>query len=895
MQYAYDGDLAAAIKSELRTFRGILEFDWDRDGEFQHPLSDMSGSFISAKGDGSIRGDVPDEVNALSGYSSREVSVVMGGNHEGGQSMHVLFSPWVTNSPLYGYEIIGTPVRYSRSVLTEEGTFVVRKFTGWVRELELSRTNDEVTLTLSDIADIQARLATLPLWACFDNEAASFTPPNPNRGWSRPISSTWVIEELLRQGGRPTGPVARPDAKWYCTNNGSFIPSIGTFNDGSAAGLFMHSISWQNNDPWIDGMYGLAPRIVETGVGTEISTWGNYSVSTVSDPMRIPFSGDSGRSWGVTNPDYTVGIAGWYYDCDGVGTTSAASFGQVYVGFQYGRGFPGETAASFNASDYLNIYKESEAFGTGPGYGLGLTINHLGDITFHTGYGAGTNNVWKWRNTTQRSQGWHYIDARMRFQENSVSLVEVRIDDAVVSMTNINTSTGGLKRSSENFERYVDNLKRNRVVMTANIPMQHFQVFGARTADIEPYSPAQKFPPLTADGLPKAIVHNSSLAELTHIPDVEARPVWDVLQEVTNGDFGTLSTDEFGVVHYMPHYTMRADWNSKLDTATEITDEHLLGFVVNPTFDGVRNSITIEQTTRKAIQDIVWQADDPELYQISGYKQWLGRPLEGDVIAVGSYRLPYITKPQDVVPPWSPYQNPMDSYKGTAGSGFGSYNEATSREASPADINPLTGGVLAVRQANYDQYFVTTRENRNHNEMFVDSRPAFYQRKFNLYADIYSGTPIRFAFRGGKEPALAVTGLKYGGSDRSIVTVKSTSSVNEIGLRELVLQSNEWRQTEATATAIATSVLNDTTVPVPAISGLEIPSDPRLQLLDVVRLSQDAGITGVIVGQIVGMAFDDSPASGYKDMLDIRILETVGEWVLGDPDRSQLDTTTILG
>src|SRR5690606_14700775 len=119
---------------------------------------------------------------------------------------HQMFSPYLQTSPLPRKNIIGTPVRYSRVVETALGDVPVRQFTGWVREFQLEREDNVVTVIASDVLDLTTSPVTLPMWSRLPYEGfngyvqQAWVDYDGVAARTRPVDMTWAGEEALRQG-----------------------------------------------------------------------------------------------------------------------------------------------------------------------------------------------------------------------------------------------------------------------------------------------------------------------------------------------------------------------------------------------------------------------------------------------------------------------------------------------------------------------------------------------------------------------------------------------------------------------------------------------------------------------------------------------------------------------
>lgn len=580
-----DTDLATALAAPVRRINRLLEIDWNRNGAYDHAYSDMSDYCVSAEWDGQITGDLPDSLQTITGYSSREIDIKLAGRRAHDELMPPeLLSPYLTTSPLYGKDVVGTPMRYSRVVDTPAGARVIRQFTGWIRSFQADRADASVTLTGSDVLDLDKASVSLPLWAW---QAADYSNSVNNR-WSggHEASTTWVIEEILRQAGRPTGPAARSDAVAYWTCNGSFLPSIGGM-DGWRFHQPLHLISYMNADPWFNGPYGLMPKTAGTSASAQDS-W-NLNYCTANRKVAVPVNGSAQNT-------VKIGMSGW------IQSNGAAGYPTLTGGY----------TGQDTAPSYIFMYlDDAEASSSSAGYAsFQVNPNGTAAVQVRESGAVSTPRTWTWEWKTPLSSGFHYMCPIITFASGSI-ICQMWIDDVLVSATTTTAPVFGYRYAAG-----IADPRTNYIVMRPSAPIQHVQIFAGNSATT--YTSAQKSPP-TREGKPLAVV-GRSFAELTWVPDTYQRPAWAVLQEVVNAEYGTIYTDEYGTVYFGSHAAMRNDANLKVVGSPEYTDDNLLGLVINPTADHARNVIQMSHTYRASVKAVVWQPPGPyEMYGQPGY------------------------------------------------------------------------------------------------------------------------------------------------------------------------------------------------------------------------------------------------------------------------------------
>ncbi|MFI6030512.1 hypothetical protein [Amycolatopsis magusensis] len=854
MQLADDVDLATALAAPEVLVDGVLEFDWHRDGQYSHPYSDLSWLATRVIVDmGPITGDIPKQVNTLTGFSSGELTVTLGGSRFGdpdldaawnealaqfGLSADQLFSQYWTASPLYGFRIPGTPVRYSRVVETASGDRVLRQFTGRVREPNFSRRERQVELVGSDVTELSGEV-TFPLWSRVDSGPGGAGPDlSSGLGTWRPISSSWTVEEALRQGGAPTGPLARSDAVAYWTCNGSFLPSVGHISNlNQVAFQSTHILPYTLAQPWQEGKFGICPKLNPTAddLGDlnnhTITNGGNASASRV---VLVPNAGTGASS-------VTVGFAAWVYSNGSPSGYLSYPSLDLKMGIEdFQHPPPPSIVGSFGTTSGASIYWR-------------VCQNGTAWVQVKEDAQQSSSRTWSWSKQTPLPTGWHYVAIHITFNDGSLS-AQMWVDEVATSITAGSNPGGGYRYFDDNAGA---GSRTNILRFRPNIPAQHVQVYAGPAATTS-YRVGQGQPP-TREGRPLARVYGT-LSELLYIPDVNRADAWETLQQIADGELAVIHTDEFGTLHYLAHSAMRNHTNADFDDAVTISDDRLMEMVVQPSLDVHRNTVSISYGVRQAVRDIVYRANHPwDHYAYGG--QTASRVVEvRDTVAVRCNGLPRIL---DGSQPSGGASIMVGSVAAQAWGGT---------PGSPTALsNPLAGSGWSVGAVCLED-----------------------PRKFDL--QIYSpDQALVLAYTGGNQSAVFVAGTRYSDLVTKRVTYSNASDVAANGQRLIELPDHPWRQVEATAVAVANSLLADTVNPVPIVENVQIHADPRLQLRDIVKLTSEDGITGALYAQIIGIRREDSATGGSVDSLTLRIVRTPGEWILGDPDLSILGSTTILG
>lgn len=836
MQFATDTDLAAAIASPFLSVRPLLEFDWDRDNTWDGSYANQSGLMSKVDIDfPSLHSDLPAEINSVVGSSSGLMKVTLSGFSSVAQmDATQLWSKYLFSSPLYGYAKEGTPVRYSRIVSTAAGPKTIRQFTGWISEYLLDEEQGTVTLTCSDVHDLQTSIVSLPVWARGPDIGPGGDPgPSGYLSTMTCIDASWVYKYVLQSGGRSLWPMPRVDAvaMWPC--DGAMLPTvgeIGTAVDGimiqaqyAALGDFDLPYALSN------APYGLTPY--GSDGGTDTTTAG------VVHATRAVYVPDRG---GPDTSTAYLGFAGWFksqYD----GVTSPTFSSPTYCMFVLGNN-PGDGYL------LLKVY---------PFGGFQLTIV---ESSLSGSSNAGTSREYAWVSSTNViPDGWHYLEVWMTFTNASISAT-AKIDGVTKTPT-----SGPLDTNAYKYYRGIKFESQTNICsfFVYGAPVQHFQVFNGSGTPV--FQPLQKDPPYVVSGKTLPARTSASTNWLTHLPDRYNTYAWNILKEAVEGELGVMVTREDGCLWIMgredayfygwlptvggdlnqvvPQFLeagLSAVWfgvNGDLSPSpvADLSRAKISGLQYNPSAEVFRNAISYHVDLTRMIPAIVWSSSDPnQFYAASG-------------------------------------STDLEKYIGLPSGTVSIYNNTVDVGITPnANKPPLDQTSISAIQANFPNTAASTGWLAS---VFWQSGQRNFW--FGYGAGILSPGPVYVgAASGGDQANFQIGGWKYDSSDpfdeiwyRSV----GPGSVADKGFVLLDLGSHPWRQYPPRLRKIFDSVLRDTVNPVPVMRNLSVPTDPRRQLLDVVRLPPSRVVSGDIYAQVVGKRISDTQDSA-QDWIDVRVL-----------------------
>src|SRR5688572_14391286 len=129
MQTHGGAEADAAILAAERQLIAEIKVDWNWNGLFNHPFSNLSGYADNIVVDRALTGAAPQEIMLIEGSSAAELSFTVGGeNFQTGMNMVAIFSPYNGVSPLYNKKTVGAEITYRIGVQTSVGVVWYSQF-----------------------------------------------------------------------------------------------------------------------------------------------------------------------------------------------------------------------------------------------------------------------------------------------------------------------------------------------------------------------------------------------------------------------------------------------------------------------------------------------------------------------------------------------------------------------------------------------------------------------------------------------------------------------------------------------------------------------------------------------------------------------------------------------
>lgn len=612
MQVPANPDDAAALAAALqpgqdRVFSHLLEADWNRDGAYNHALSNLSRAVETARVSRELVDNTPGSEVVTSGAAAAEFAATLGGDLSSTPVSEV-FAPYNTASPLYGKTIPGTPLRWSITTATSRGPITVRQFTGTVDECRVSRRDNTVVLTgLDAVATTLAQPAFWPMWAVDGGAAGRKGTTEPQRG---------LASSVVDLGCNKTGLLTRPRPPWDSHTgvtclaevplHGSFAPARGRVRSkdpwGVATGsLFVESFT-TSPDPAPDRAYWVA---------------GQWGLARNADPGRHP--GTMHYIGSDDQPRYSgrsTSITAWIW-C--------------------GPGAPGYDA---NPSATLRPPVASVYFGSanvgGSEYAHRLGIASNGKV-LQIQVETGTTLIYR-VNHTPGTDAWRHV--HVQYDHNTGSPVRAKmIVDGVTQADFVPTGASNSESATPISTTYPPSVGPSIQPGVRMSDVLWWQETGAPTV----------VPERTITGGAKAVIQ-PSLNQLTHQPTPTGS--WrDVVRDLTAAEYGTVLVDELGVLRWHNRDTVR----SAAEPLFTVDLKHAADVGGTVTGTAIANGIRVTSQSGSGTWRQGWELPAVDEFVVPPGVHGKLFPLDGDVISPESATNPAMYRTSGTAPPpvWS--------------------------------------------------------------------------------------------------------------------------------------------------------------------------------------------------------------------------------------------------
>lgn len=243
---------ATALGRAARRFVVSVRALWP--GDASDASRELTAWVESMDVDRSLASDLPEGVRQVQGFASAECTVVLAGRDfsraEGLDTPAALLAPYSTTSPLYKTRRLRAPLQASVGVASDDGTEVIRRFTGTVRSITTQAGARTVTIVGADAADIQVT-PNLPVIVAFYQSGITVRAPG--------LNAQWVVDYLLRKAGIYASPPARATAVLSATMHGSMYPEVADSTSGvPLTSAYDQSVPYSRAVQFEQGKFALA-------------------------------------------------------------------------------------------------------------------------------------------------------------------------------------------------------------------------------------------------------------------------------------------------------------------------------------------------------------------------------------------------------------------------------------------------------------------------------------------------------------------------------------------------------------------------------------------------------------------------------------------------------------
>lgn len=757
MQHHTNVNLAAYLVSPHSVLDHELKIDWDNTG-FTNTYSDMSEIYEDLQIERHLKGDIPDDLNAVEGYSVAELKITLGGRRsQDTLDIHALImspaSPLVGTADPIG---LGCAITY-RVIVPLSGTpLVIDQFVGIIRTVD-PQLDGTVKITALDLMDLLSRTVSLyPIAVDYMRILASPTLLAAER---QKFNLTWALDQVLRQCGLFCSPAVVTNSatkkSYFCaTLNGTWFPDPGLENPIYST---VTSVVQPPDLPFIAGLYGFAAN------GTT-GSFGQYNFLRIS------------ANW-IKGETHQMG--GYVFGPRAIQSGTTTCICDVTLS-----GDP-DLAGRCQMQLFLST--------------TGVVTARLVQLT------GQTYDVTFTGPTITGGAAWHYVAVGLEWRtSNSGVTAWYNVDGVVTSVVNATVLLAFTV-----FKNYAT------VRLQSKMPTQHVQwwknISGSLiwTRDL----------PVSTTGVSPQTSLELAMSNLTAIPDVYQTKGLEVVKDMMSAELGVLYSTESGLIKFMT----RDSVNSSRSPAHSITltEDDLSGLVVHLRKDSFVNSIVTESSLLLLLPVVAYKSDLAERFDTVASTTGIFHILLDDIHNLSVFFS-------------VPFVNPWPAGGTGISSGF---------HVIKVSDGTIPSGVFVS---------VIMRD----------------QRKLEIQVINTSAFTVRLSSAG--EPALHVPGYGISVFSEQRSVLENASSIALRGTQSLTLSRNDWRTHAASVDAIGASLLADVAIPTAVIEPVEVRSDPRIQLNDLVYINTDK--MGQLETSIIGYTRRVTRGAYPVDTYTLRVL-----------------------
>ena len=575
MQTHGGANAEVAVTSPERKFHHRFKVDWNRNGQYNHALSDMSKYVNSARTDRSLSGSAPQSLTLVGGAAAAELTVSLGGQYTVDYSIADIFSPYQVNSPFWGMDLIGVECTFEIGIETATSLVWYPQFVGNIRSITPDRGDFAVEVRALDRVELLRRPVKFPKWAMFQYQSET-----ENSTVSQLCDSQWVIDHCLRKSNisptpsRPMTPEEKglPDndptrCQVWVNGTGSYLPSHGFLdnwqtqqfpNDDADFEMYTPFGAQHPNSPDTD-KFPLALSGVADGYGKQVIYWSedrekiNPGALQIMGFTLITHEDATNSDYYLTAPDQVVQSVEFgdnYY-------------GEIWIG-------AGQVWGAWKNRVTLESFATSRVnVPTGQDY---VKVNFVVDA-FH----ASGLRAWVGAGSNQTGSSWSIL-------------------------TTPRTFSG----SAWDYKGYC--------TVTHRVPLNDVYYTGTNygSGSITPQDWAGQYGSVTAK---YCAVLDSGLNRLSYMPVVDVDDAWELMRDVASAEFGSVFWDESGVFKFWNYETIQMLQNAPVRS---INLDQLTGLRFTNWSDSIRNIITVNATDRRSLGSMIFEAGSEWDFYVPG-------------------------------------------------------------------------------------------------------------------------------------------------------------------------------------------------------------------------------------------------------------------------------------
>lgn len=819
--HTYTPEAAQAIESPQREFTHRLMVDWNNNGQFDHPLSDMSEWVARAVRDQALTSTAPEELMLIEGHAAASLDVELAGEYEG-LSLVAHFAPYNGKSIFYSQGLsLGVKMYYDIAVWTDNGWEWFRQFTGVVREIELSRERGIVIFHCLDNAELMRTPVSIPAYGMYKNYL--------QQGYKRAqlVDSSSLIDMAARSGGFSAGPIGWDHAHETVWDNGtqawrvkkvlevpfhgSHLPTIGHFDNLFE---FHKTETWENSsDPAVraraeqfrtDGPFGyLALNAVPKGYNTEARKlyWCDFSGFSADDDP-----------WGSTY----IGV--WiYWTGPGADETSEV----INVQWQNRRY---QLIVQSNGGVYGRLWADAY-----PNQWMDGPVLFLPD-----------------------EPGWHFVGMVIYDSgfTNQDVLMQTLLDDQRSSVKVTGWRLGGVGEYARSGLVTV----QNKYALSDLCILRAHNKFTDYNIDY------------ITEGYGNAVIPPGR-NRVTYTLRDESTEAWELAKEVAAAEYGVVFFDEQGTFRFWTYDNVLERQENSVKT---LTIDDVSGLDLRLTMDSVRNFWKVTTRTGWSQFQIMYdyaRMDEP--FVRNGNNVYLAN----FVVPADNARHSFWLQDSEYVMSSHP-----DMFRSAQDMAW--YDHSPMFDYKPFNANPNDNPNVYL---NFDLDIQVRKADRNWTQIKIRNggpanRPAKFEdgqgfRWFRVAGTLVTEDPERTWTYSTDDVAREAV-------QRGEPVGAYGESIQRYGQRVIELGGNRWLQDEFQTRMMLRNVLKRYGRPTPVTDAITVPGDPRIQIGDCIDIVDPDGLGGFTRLQILGITREFEDGLGLRDTYQVEVIEVpgIGRW-----------------